>query len=74
VPDIPLSVRRIERFSVVTGPTGIMGIVAIFFPQIYGKVEYIDSAKVSAKQPGRAACLIFASGWDAEVGLPDASL
>jgi hypothetical protein len=25
---------RIERFSVVTGPTGIMGIVAIFFPPI----------------------------------------
>jgi hypothetical protein len=33
VPDILLSVRTIERFSVLTGPTGIIGIVAIFFPQ-----------------------------------------
>jgi hypothetical protein len=32
VPVILLSVRRIERFSVITGPIGIMGIVAIFFP------------------------------------------
>jgi hypothetical protein len=39
-----------------------MGIVAILFPQIYGKAEYIDSAKISAAQPGRAACLIFAPG------------
>jgi len=39
-----------------------MGIVAIFFPQIYGKAEYIDSAKISAAQPGHAACLIFAPG------------
>ena len=31
-PDISLSVRRIERFSVVTGPTGIMAIVAIVPP------------------------------------------
>jgi hypothetical protein len=33
VPGILLSVRRIERFSVVTGPIGIIGIVAIFFPR-----------------------------------------
>ena len=32
VPDIRLSVRRIERLSVVTEPTGIMGMVAILFP------------------------------------------
>jgi hypothetical protein len=32
VPDIRLSVRRIERLSVVTEPTGIMGIVATVFP------------------------------------------
>jgi hypothetical protein len=30
VPDILRTVRRVERFNVVTGPTGIMGIVAIF--------------------------------------------
>src|SRR6266446_5173562 len=34
VPDILLSVRRIERFSVVIGPTGIMSIVAISSPNI----------------------------------------
>src|SRR6266446_5737115 len=34
VPDILLSVRRIERFSVVIGPTGIMSIVAISSPTI----------------------------------------
>src|SRR6266849_6823227 len=32
MPDILLSVRRIERFSVVTGPTAIMSIVAISSP------------------------------------------
>jgi hypothetical protein len=32
VPDTPLSEARIVRFSVVTGPTGIMGMVANFFP------------------------------------------
>jgi len=59
VPDIRFSVRRIERFSVVTGPTGIIGIVAIFFPQICGKAEYIDSAKIPVNQPGCAARLIL---------------
>jgi hypothetical protein len=28
-----------------------MGIVAILFPQIYGKAEHIDSARRSAAQP-----------------------
>jgi hypothetical protein len=31
--DIRRSVRRIERFNVVAGPTGIMGIVAIVSPR-----------------------------------------
>jgi hypothetical protein len=34
VPDIPLSVRRIDRFSVVAGPTGIMSIVAVSSPKL----------------------------------------
>jgi len=60
-PDIPLSVRRIERFSVVTGPTGIMGIVAIFFPRIrqlsiYGLLEN------RARSTDPVSCHIFASG------------
>jgi hypothetical protein len=62
VPDILLSVRRIERFSVVTGPTGIIGIVAIFFPQKFGILRYMDYSKIRANQPGCAACLNFASG------------
>jgi hypothetical protein len=33
VSDILRSVRRIERFKVVTGPTGIMGMVAICSPK-----------------------------------------
>ena len=33
VPDIPLSVTKIERSNVVTGPTGIIGMVAIVFPE-----------------------------------------
>ena len=62
MPRILLSVRRIERFSVVTGPTGIIGIIAIFSPKACGKVECIDAENMAAHQPGRAACLIFASG------------
>src|SRR6266849_6560846 len=34
VPDILLSVRRIERFNVVTGPTAFMSIVAISSPNM----------------------------------------
>src|SRR5437016_1583928 len=32
LPDIARSVERMERFNVVTGPTGIMGMVAICLP------------------------------------------
>ena len=60
MPDILLSVRRIERFSVVTEPIGIMGIVAIFFPrQILAEDP---SSIVDRDQPDYATCLIFASG------------
>ncbi len=34
VPDIPLSVWRIDRFNVVIGPIGIIGMVAICSPDI----------------------------------------
>ena len=34
VPDILCSVLRIERFSVVTEPTGIIAIVAILSPMM----------------------------------------
>ncbi len=46
VPDILLSVRRIERFNVVTGPTAIMSIVAISSPT-YGSLGEIDSPKTT---------------------------
>jgi len=61
VPDILLSVRRIERFSVVIGPTGIMSIVAISSPNIrqLGTHFFLE---IQLDQPGCAACLIFASG------------
>src|SRR5271169_6342804 len=60
VPDILLSVRRIERFIDVTGPTGIIGIVAIFFPHQISAGEL--SSKLEPDQPDCAICLIFASG------------
>src|SRR6266404_9340662 len=61
VPDILLSVRRIERFSVVIGPTGIMSIVAISSPNIR-QLRGHRSSKIRADQPDPAKCLIFASG------------
>ena len=60
VPDILLSVRIIERFSVVLGPTGRMSIVAISSPDMR-QLRDIDSSKIPANQPGCAECLIFAS-------------
>jgi hypothetical protein len=59
VPDILLSVRRIELFSVVTRPIDITGIVAIFFPQQILAEDL--SSKLDRNQPGCATCLIFAS-------------
>src|SRR6266478_9009451 len=61
VPDILFSVRRIDRFSVVIGPTGIMSIVAISSP-IRGSLGDIHSSKTRADQPDCSKCLIFASG------------
>ena len=34
VPDIVCSVLRIERFSVITGPIGIIAIIAILSPMM----------------------------------------
>jgi hypothetical protein len=45
VPDILRSVRRIERFNVVTGPTGIIGIAAIFFPHILARLSILRPRK-----------------------------
>jgi hypothetical protein len=61
VPDILRSVRSVERFNVVTGPTVIIGIVAIFFPHHTAAWD-MDSSKTRANQPACTACLIFASG------------
>jgi hypothetical protein len=61
VRDICFPVRRIERFSVFTGPIGIIGIVAIFFPHHTAAWD-MDSSKTRANQPACTACLIFASG------------
>jgi hypothetical protein len=60
VPHILLSVRKIERLSVVTGPIGIMGIVAIFFPREILAEDLLS--KRDRDQLGSATCLIFASG------------
>ena len=62
VPGSLLSVRRIERFSVVTPLTGIIGIVAILVPQHVTTWSSMDCSKMAIDQPRRAACLIFASG------------
>jgi len=51
VPDIILSVRRIERFSVVVGPTGIISIVAIFFPQHMAAWETSNPRKYGSVNP-----------------------
>jgi hypothetical protein len=69
VPGTLRSVRRIERFSVITFPTGIMGIVAILFPQQLIAWPVMDCSKLGADQPKYAACLIFASG---RMGLEEA--
>src|SRR6266481_9811346 len=50
VPDILLSVRRIDRFSVVIGPTGIMSIVAIL-PPTYGSLGDIVLRKYGPINP-----------------------
>jgi hypothetical protein len=52
VPDILLSVLSIERFSVVTGPIGIMAICH-FVPHD-GSLKYIDAAKRRIDQAGCA--------------------
>src|SRR5260370_19509619 len=44
VPDILRSVRRIERFKVVTGPIGIMGMVAIRSPKPYVCIRPFETA------------------------------
>ena len=51
MPDIILSVRRIERFSVVVGPTGIISIVAIFFPQHMAAWETSNPRKYGSVNP-----------------------
>ena len=58
VSDILCSVLRIVRFSVVTGPIGIITIVAILSPTMVS-LMYIDSSKIRINQPGRAARLIL---------------
>src|SRR5438445_5780094 len=50
MPDILLSVRRIDRFSVVIGPTGIMSIVAIL-PPTYGSLGDIVLRKYGPINP-----------------------
>jgi len=59
VPDIRLSVRRIERLSVVTEPTGIMGMVAILFPPDVMVFEK-PRPKTEPDQHAFLACHIFA--------------
>lgn len=59
MPDIRLSVRRIERFSVVTEPTGIMGMVAILFPPDVMVFEK-PRPKTEPDQHAFLACHIFA--------------
>ena len=53
MPDILLSVRRIERFSVVLGPTGSMSIVAISSPDMR-QLRDIESSKIQPDQPNNA--------------------
>jgi hypothetical protein len=60
VPHILLSVRKIERSSEVTGPIGIMGIVAISVPREILAEDLLS--KRDRDQLGGATCLIFASG------------
>jgi hypothetical protein len=64
VPDILRSVRRIERFNVVTRPTGIMGMVAICSPNQNFVLERSRerSSKAELAQPDFITCHIFASG------------
>src|SRR6266481_3223013 len=50
VPDILFSVRRIDRFSVVIGPTGIMSIVTIL-PPTYGSLGDIILRKYRPINP-----------------------
>ena len=57
--DILRFVLRIERFSVVTGPIGIIAIVAILSP-MDGSLKYIDAAKMPIDQPGCAVRPTFA--------------
>ena len=58
VPDILRSALSIDRFSVVTGPIGIIAIVAILSP-MDGSLKYIDAAKMPIDQPGCAVCPHF---------------
>jgi hypothetical protein len=51
VPDIRLSVRKIERFSVVTGPTGIMGMVAILSPACDGPRDSLNRKQSPINPP-----------------------
>ena len=46
-----LSVRRIERFNVAVGPTGIISIVAIFFPQHMAAWETSNPRKYRPVNP-----------------------
>jgi len=60
VPDILLSVRRIERFSVVLGPTGSMSIVAISSPdmrQLRGHRFLENTARSTRLRPMSHFCL-----------------
>jgi hypothetical protein len=67
VSDILRSVLRTERFSVLTGPTGIMNIVAILSPKTLSpKTDYAlelltqGPSKSETDQPDTLACHIFA--------------
>ena len=60
VPDILLSERRIERFSVVLGPTGSMSIVAISSPdmrQLRGHRFLENTARSTRLRPMSHFCL-----------------
>ena len=60
MPDILLSVRIIERFSVVLGPTGSMSIVAISSPdmrQLRGHRFLENTARSTRLRPMSHFCL-----------------